>query len=251
MLKLPAISFLLALLVADASAQAVSGSFSPNPAPIGVPVTFTGTEALGTGCNLPSPCGWYRIHQGSQSGPLVPLGQFCIQVIVPVGPNGTFAFTWNQHDSSGQQVPPGPYWFEVRTWDQGFQQLSINWFCISIQPAGAPSLTATGPARVGLQTPLQVHAPSEPGAIWVVACSLDCNNPIAIPGLDVCLSLPIFLEPFTTPLGVLDASGDSSGLELVVPNTPLALWQGLHVQSLVFGAAGLLVTNTLSFTVQP
>jgi hypothetical protein len=236
------------LLTAGLSAQTVAGSFSPNPVAPGVPVTFTGTDASGHGVNLPSPCGWYRIHQGSQTGPIVNLGIFCIQVIVPVAPNGTFSFTWNQRDSTSQFVPPGTYWFETRVWDSGFTTLSIDWFCISIQPAGAPALTASGPARLGLSTPLQVSAPSEPGALWIVAASLSSNNPI-FPG--ACLSDPIFFEPFTAPIGVLDGSGLSSGLALLVPGSPVALYQGIHVQSLIFGASSLLLTNDVSFTVQP
>ncbi len=238
------------LLAAGLGAQAVAGSFSPNPAPPGVPITFTGTDASGQGLNLPSPCGWFRIHQGSQAGPIVPLGIGCPQVIVPVPPNGTFAFTWDQLDANSQLVPPDTYWFETRAWDQGFGTLHVNWFCISIQPAGAPALTAAGPARVGQTTPLQIAAPAEAGALWIVACSLDSNSPISAFGLDTCLSLPLFLEPFTTPLGVLDGSGSSSGLALVLPNVPLLLWQGIHVQSVILGAMPVL-TNDLSFTIQP
>jgi hypothetical protein len=238
------------LFTAAVQAQVVAGSFSPNPAPIGVPVTFTGTEAAGQGVNLPSPCGWYRIHQGSQTGPIVPLGTFCIQVIVPIAPNGTFSFTWNQQNSSNVQVPPGQYWFEVRTWDNAFTQLHINWFCISIQNPGTPAITAAGPARVGLQTALQINAPSEAGALWIVACSLDSNTPLALPGLEICLSAPIFLEPFTTPFGVLDPAGNSSGLQLIVPNAPQVLYQGIHVQSLILGTVPVM-TNDLSFTIQP
>ena len=251
-MRMPTTFALLASLLfsAGASAQAVAGAFSPNPAPPGVPVTFTGTDALGQGLNLPSPCTWYRIHQGTQSGPVVPLGGGCPAVIVPVAPNGTFSFTWDQRNAAGQFVAPGTYWFETLAWDQGFQTLHTNWFCISIQPAGAPALTAAGPARVGQSTPLQITAPSEAGALWIVACSLDSNAPISVFGVDTCLSLPLFLEPFTTPRGVLDATGNSTGLALVLPNVPQFLWQGLHVQSLILGAAPVM-TNDLSFTIQP
>lgn len=244
------VSILPLLLTAAVQAQAVAGSFSPNPAPVGVPLTFTGTDATGQGLNLPSPCGWYRIHQGSQTGPIVNLGIFCIQVIVPVAPNGTFSFTWDQQDANNVQVPADTYWFEVRTWDQGFNTLHVNWFAISIQNPGEPAITAAGPARVGLQTPLQITVPSEPGALWIAACSLDSNNPIVVPGLDIALSAPFFLEPFTSPVGLLDATGASTGLELIVPNSPIFLWQGLHVQSLIVGTT-LVMTNDLSFTVQP
>jgi hypothetical protein len=234
------------LLTAGLSAQTVAGSFSPNPVAPGVPVTFTGTDATGQGVNLPSPCGWYRIHQGSQTGPIVNLGIFCIQVIVPVAPNGTFSFTWNQRDSTGQFVPPGLYWFETRVWDAGFQNLSIDWFCISIQAPGVPALTASGPARLGLPAPLQVTAPSEPGALYIAVASLTSNNPI--PG--TCLSDPLFLSPFASGIGVLDGSGSSSGLALLVPGSPVALYQGIHVQSLILGTTWAL-TNDVSFTVQP
>jgi hypothetical protein len=244
------VPLLLATVAPVAPAQAVAGSFAPNPAPIGVPITFTATESAGVGLNLPSPCGWYRIHQGSQTGPIVPLGLACIQVIVPVAANGTFAFTWDQRDASSVQVPPGQYWVEVRTWDQQFTTLHVNWFCIAIQNPGEPAITAAGPARLGLNTPLQIAAPSEPGATWIVACSLDSNTPLAVPGLGICLSDPLFFGPFTAPLGVLDAAGNSSGLELIVPSAPSVLWQGLHVQSLIFGAVPVM-TNDLSFTIQP
>jgi hypothetical protein len=245
------IGFASLLLGAALPAQTVAGSFAPNPAPPGVTVTFTGTDATGLGLNLPSPCTWYRIHQGSQTGPIVQLGVFCPSVIVPIPPNGTFQFSWDQRDASGQLVPPGNYWLETRVWDPAFSALQIDWFCISIQPAGVPALTAAGPARLGLSTALQLSAPAEPNALYVVAASLTSNAPFSFAGLDTCLTPPIHLEPFTVPIGLLDASGNSSGLALLVPGSPSALWQGLHVQGLVFGAAGLQLTNDLSLTVQP
>jgi hypothetical protein len=172
-------------------------------------------------------------------------------VIVPVAPNGTFSFTWDQLDANNQPVPPGTYWFEVRTWDTAFSTLHVNWFSISIQPLGAPAITAAGAAHIGQNTPLQISVPSEPGALWIAACSLDSNTPFTLFGLEFSLSIPVFLEPFTAPFGLLDATGNSSGLELVVPGAPHVLWQGLHVQSLILGAAGPVITNDLSFTIQP
>jgi hypothetical protein len=232
-------------------AQTIAGSFSPNPVAPGALVTFTGTDAGGQGIHLPSPCTWLRIHAGSQTGPIVNLGLSCPSVLVPVAANGTFSFTWDQRDDTGQLVAPGKYWCEVLAYDNGFTTAYRDWFCLSIQPPGAPAITAAGPARIGLNTPLQITAPGQGGAIWVAAASLSSNVPIVVPGLDICLSNPLFFGPFTTPVGGLDASGNSSGLELVVPNAPFVLWQGLHVQALLFGANGLLVTNDLSFTIQP
>lgn len=233
------------------SAQTIAGSFSPNPVPPGVPLTLTCTDAAGAGLQLSSPCTWYSIHQGSQAGPIVDLGIACPAVIVPVPPNGTFSFTWDQRDSTGAFVPPGNYWVETRAWDNGFVVLHTDWFCISIQPAGVPALTAAGPARLGMNTPLAIAAPGMPSAIWVAAASLTSNAPIVVPGLNICLDVPYFIGPFTLPVGVLDGAGNSSGLELIVPGVPSALWQGLHVQVLLLGGSGLAMTNDLSFTVQP
>lgn len=232
-------------------AQTVAGSFSPNPVAPGVPVTFTGTDAGGQGIHLPSPCSWFRIHAGSQTGPIVNLGLSCPAVLVPVAANGTFSFVWDQRDDMGQLVAPGLYWFEVRAYDNGFTTAYTDWFCISIQPPGAPALFAAGPARLGQNNLLRITAPGQGGAIWVAAASLSSNAPIVVPGLDICLGDPLFFGPFTTPVGGLDAGGNSSGLELIVPAAPSVLWQGLHVQALLFGASGLLVTNDLSFTIQP
>jgi hypothetical protein len=239
------------LLAATAPAQAVAGSFSPNPVAPGVPVTLTCTDATGQGLNLPSPCTWYEIHQGSQAGPVVPLGIGCPAVIVPIAPNGTFQFTWDQLDANGRLVPPGLYWFETRAWDPQFSVLHTNWFCISIQPPGAPALTAAGPARRGQATALSIAAPTEPGAVWIAAAAFTSNTPFSIFGLDTCLSLPAFLDPIMAPIGALDGNGNSSGMALVIPNSPVVLWQSLHVQALLVGNSGLRLTNDLSFTVQP
>jgi hypothetical protein len=239
------------LLVVALPAQAVAGSFFPNPVQPGVPVTLTCTDSTGQGVQLPSPCGWFHIHQGSQTGPQVQLGLFCPQVIVPIPPNGTFSFTWDQLDANGRAVPPGSYWFLTRVWDGAFSVLHENWFCISIQPAGAPALTAAAPARLGQTTALQIAAPAEPGALYIAAASFSSNNPVSFFGLDTCLSLPAFLDPLSAPIGFLDGAGNSTGLALTIPNVPVALWQGLHVQALIAGAGGLLLTNDVSFTVQP
>jgi hypothetical protein len=252
-MRLPISAIVPAIVLATASlpAQAIAGSFSPNPVAPGVPVTLTCTDSTGLGLNLSSPCGWFDIFQGSQTGPQVQLGLFCQQVIVPVPPNGTFQFTWNQQDMNGRQVPPGRYWFQVRAWDGSFSAQVTDWFCISIQPAGVPALTAAGPARLNTTTALQIAAPAEPGAVYIAAASFSSNNPVSFLGLDTCLSLPAFLDLLVAPIGALDGSGNSSGLGLQIPNAPIALWFGLHVQALIVGNAGLQLTNDLSFTIQP
>ncbi|MGE3171730.1 MAG: hypothetical protein AB7O97_03830 [Planctomycetota bacterium] len=242
---------MLFALCALTPAQVHSASFTPNPVAPGQSVTMTVTDATGFGCNLSSPCGWYRIHQGSQTGPQISLGLFCPQVIVPVPPNGTFSFTWDQRDDTGALVPPGVYWVEVRTLDVPLSAFRSDWFCISIQPATAPALTATGPVRIGQVTPIQVSAPSEPGAIYLTAVGFSANAPIVLPGLDICMAAPLYLDFVVAPIGALDLAGQSSGLAIVLPNAPVGIWQALHVQTLLSGPSGLVVTNSLTFTIQP
>ena len=241
----------LSALAAPAGAQAIAGSFSPNPVAPGVPFTLTITDATGQGLTLSSPCTWFQIHQGAQTGPFVSINVACPAVLVPVPPNGTYAFTWDQRDDTGQLVPPGTYWFDAHAWSSGFTTLYRDWFCISIQPPGEPALTAAGAAHLGQNTPLQISAPAQANALYIAAASLSSNDPITVPGLATCLSAPIFIGPFTAPVGALDGGGSSNGLELIVPAAPSALWQGLHVQALLLGNNGLALTNDLSFTVQP
>ena len=180
-------------LAASSGAQAVAGSFSPNPVTPGAPVTFTGTDATGLGLNLPSPCTWFTIHQGTPTGPVVQLGIGCPAVIVPVAPNGTFFFTWDQLDASGALVAPGLYWFETFVFDPSFGATFTDFFCISIQPAGDPSLVMNGVVKVGQSTGLTVNSPADPNRPYLTALSLTSNTPFALSGLQFCLSIdPLF-----------------------------------------------------------
>ena len=245
------------------SAQAVAGSFSPNPVAPGTPVTFTGTDATGLGLNLPSSCTWFTIHQGTPAGPVVPLGIGCPAVIVPIAPNGSFSFTWDQLDASGALVAPGLYWFETFVFDPGFTTTFTDFFCISIQPATAPSLvqTSLGPfiAKVGQSTGLTISSAGDPGRSYVTALSLTSNNPINLFGLQFCLSPDVLLNislvnpgsVMTNSIGFLDAAGNSSGLTVNIPNDPSLAFQGFHTQALISGALGFKLTNDLSFTIQP
>lgn len=239
------------LLAALAPAQVHAGEFSPNPVQPGQTVTFTMTDSTGQGRNLPSPCTWYTIHSGSQAGPVVGTGVGCPAVIVPLAPNGSRTFAWNQLDQNGRQVPPDQYWIEVRSWDQGFGSLAIDWFCLSIQAAADPALTAQAPTVIGTNVPLLVQAPQLPGAFWFCAASLSANNPVSVLGLDLCLSQPITAAPLLGAFGQLDAQGNSSGLALALPNLPWLRFQGLQLQALIVPASGpFAVTNGVAVTIR-
>jgi hypothetical protein len=222
-------------------------------------VTLTGTDATGAGLQLPSPCTWFQIHQGTPTGPIVPLGIGCPTVIVPVLPNGSFSFTWDQKDASGAFVPPGDYWFRTSAWDGGFTTLYVDWHCISIQPAGAPALSSSTPAKVGASLDLALSSPAHPGALYVAAASVTSNLPIPLPGKLTCLSpdglFALSLVPTSTVFlnfqGALDGAGQATGLAVAVPAMPSLAYQSLKVQAVLVTPAGYTATNGLSFAIQP
>src|SRR5947207_11260717 len=99
----------VALLATPVAAQAVSLEFTPDPAPPGVAVTITGTNATAADIVLSSPCGWLTIHRGSQTGPVVGPNLSCPAVLVGVPPGGAFRVQWDQRDPNGALVLPGNY----------------------------------------------------------------------------------------------------------------------------------------------
>jgi hypothetical protein len=246
---------LLAALALATGAQNISGEFSPNPVAPGVPVTLTITDATGAGLNLSSSCTWFTIHQGTQAGPVVPLGIFCPAVIVPVPPNGSFSFTWDQTDDTGSLVAPGLYWFEARAFDAGFGTVFVDWFCISIQPATDPALTVVTPPQVGMSMTVDLDAPLAPNAPFLIAASRTSNTPFSFLGLQFCLSPDaLFLSSlaggFGGAIGALDGSGHAS-VSFLLPANPAIAFQGFHLQALLASGGVFQNTNDLSLVVAP
>jgi hypothetical protein len=243
------LSLALVLLAAPVRAQVVSLEFTPDPAPPGVPVTITGTNASPASVTLPSPCTWLRIHQGSRAGPVVGPNVGCITLPITVRPGLSFSVPWDQRDPNNALLSPGDYWIETQVFVQP-SAFQTNWFCVTILAPGAPALTAAGPAQRGQSTALQITAPSAAGGFWFCALSLDSNNPVTLFGLPTCLSLPVTGDAFTNAFGALDGQGRSAGLALNVPNLAFLQYRGLQVQALLTGPGGLQLTNGLSFTVR-
>lgn len=255
---------LVALLLAGTSpGQRVSASVTPNPAPQGQPITIAITEANGTGATLPSSCAFQSIHSGSPTGPVV-FAPICLLVLTPIAPWGTASQIWTQMNSSGVQVPPGTYWFEVRTLDTGASNPVSDFFCVTIQGTQMdPSLTAGGPAQRGQALPLSISAPNFSNGVYVAAASLTTNTGQTLGPLSPCLDPdPLFALSFPVPdpvlftgfQGPLDAQGSASGLAVNIPDVPALQCKGLHVQAAVLDpttsppAAAL--TNALSFSIQ-
>ena len=245
------------------AAQAVSGSFSPNPAFPGERITFTGTDATGRGFNISSPCAWYRIHAGTPDGPLVPLGLVCplITIVVPVPPDGSYSIEWDQttyEPATGRvPVPPGLYWFEIVSHAPVTYAPSTDYFCISIQDPGAPALMQTGPVQLGSPASLEISSPSDPLALYALAASWTSNRPML--SIGVCLSPDSLLNlslarpnaVFVNGSGLLDGAGRSQGVAVRIPDLPALAYRGFHVQAVIGTSTGLKITNDLSLTIRP
>jgi len=251
------------LLPAALTAQTVAGSFAPNPAPIGQPITFTGTDATGAGFSIGTPCIWLRIHDGTPDGPLLQLNVGCGQIVVPVGPHGSHQVTWDQTKLVGNQLvqaPPGRYWFEAQVFVGS--TVTTDWFCATIQDPlnpSEPALSAPSAPRVGQPAPLALAAPADAGATYVALAALSSNRPFDVGPLSFCLSSDPLLRAslranatvFANGVGSLDGTGQASGLALLVPNDPQVAFRGLHVQALVLGSGGPRLSNDLALTALP
>ena len=214
------------LLTAGLSAQTVAGSFSPNPVAPGVPVTFTGTDASGHGVNLPSPCGWYRIHQGSQTGPIVNLGIFCIQVIVPIAANGRSRSRGISATRPPASCRPAPTGSRHASGTRASRRCrSTGSASRSSRPGAGADGVGAGPTgsqrrRRSRRRPDRERLDRGPPVVL--------NNPI-FPG--ACLSDPIFFK--------VHGAGRRVGRQrlerarAVGADSPVALYQGIHVQSLI------------------
>ncbi len=240
---------LVALAFSSYAAAQISVEVTPNPAPIGAPITVTVTDSSGVGIQLPSSCTWFDVRQGSQSGPIVGPGGFCAQVIVPVGPNQSFSFGWDQTNSStGLQVPPGRYWIRTNVFTSTFATIN-DWFCVDIQDPSEPSMTANGIVQVNNLTTFDVSSPAHPNELYGVLFSFDQNTPLAVPGIiDLCLSAPIF----SVGSGTLDGTGFDNSFQFFVPNQSALAFSGFHLQTIIVDQSlNFIDTNALSLTIQP
>ncbi len=235
-------------LAASGTAQHLSAEFSPNPAAPGAPVTFTITDASRSGLILSSSCGFFTIRHANLDGPPVGPSVACPQVLVPVGANGSFSFTWDQKDANGNPVGPGRYWFEARAFVPRLRRFVTEQFCLSIQGPDEPALIAGGVAQVGKTTGLTINSPKDDGALYLAVVSLSSNRPITVVGLDTCVSPPLFVTPLVNALGILDASGQAN-LAVRVPNLPELAFHGFHVQALL-ASRRFRITNGLSFSIR-
>lgn len=190
------------LLAAAALAQ------TPTPWPVGafVPWTQANNSAVPQLYGLCSPT------VTDTSGAIVQWG-ICAAVIVFLASGETFTSYWNQKDETGQQVPPGVYFVGGRP------------FAIGAATAG---LSMLGEPHVGFARHVELGAPGQAGAPYVLAASFSAAAGLPLGcGLtfpldpDALLSASISGAPFFPNfLGVLDQDARTAAPAVVLPNLP-------------------------------
>lgn len=262
-MKLALFAFLGTLaLTSTPAAQLVVGEFDQNPLPVGGTVTFTITDAGGSGFQLPTTCGDIRIYEGSQTGPQVGHNMICGAALTPVAAGGSYSFTWTMNDFFGFALPPGDYWWRSSVFDANLNPV-VDWYCLRVQDTG-PALTLGGTPQVGTSAPFSITG-GPGGAFYFVALSRTMNQPVSLPGpfqpapLDLCLSLDALFDisindPFsvmTASFGFLDAAGAGAGSVDVPPIATLSMEPFQMQAILVDGFGTWSTTNGLSSWVRP
>lgn len=137
----------------------------------------------------------------------------CAAVIVFLPPGETFTSWWDQRDQNGQPVLPGVYFVGGRP------------FAIGASTSG---LSMLGAPHVGVARNVELTAPGQAGAPYVLAASFSATNGIP---LGCALTFPLDADPllgasisgspfFPGFVGVLDNDGRTTAPAIVLPKQP-------------------------------
>lgn len=238
-----------ALLVPTAAVAQVSVAVDDSSLTPGETVTVTITNNSNTYYELPNPCTWLAIFQGTPNGTFIPQSTFCIQIPVPLPAGSSASITWDQIDgSTGAPVPPGRYWLRVNAADPATFTRHDTWACIEVQSANDPTLTVTGTTQIGTFDIIDVSAPLTPSIPYATFFSFSVRNPLTIPGfLDLCLEAPIF----QLDVGALNAAGDAPPYPFGIPNDVSIIGTEYHLQTVLVDGVQLVTTNAKAHTVRP
>lgn len=247
---------IIAAIAGSAPAQSVSATIAPNPATPGQTLQFTLTAFQAI--QLPSSCAYTNIRAISPAGPPMPLGFFCLTVITPLNPGQS-----KNQTISTAGYGPGTYWVEVQYFGAG-PGIASEFFCFELRNslASGPILSSQTPAQQGTTLLLTLADPPSAGQFYIAAASLTSNTGIPVPGFASPLCLdpdPIFDLSFPAALpglfsnfsGVLDGSGQATGIAVSIPVAPVLNYRGLHIQAAILGTTSTRIGNGQSFTILP
>ncbi|MEM7202570.1 MAG: hypothetical protein AAF628_20045 [Planctomycetota bacterium] len=247
--NLPTIALAAAVTALSTDAAAQSATISPHPASAGSPISFSYKFNF-FGCYPRHPR--LEVHDGSPTGPLVTVlpDPIASATFMCFGPGDTLDVVWDQTDRRGRPVAEGDYWLRVPL--RGAippGSASEHWTCITIDNGGRPALTTAAPPRVGQANPIDLTA--TPSAFYLIAASLDSNQPVAFAGVQLCLSLDPLLLATVPPRGAIqNASGlvPPSGevaAGLALPLDPFLVGRSLVLQSIVHDGDRITPSNGL------
>lgn len=205
-------------------------------------------ERYGTGLELANDCVIQEVRAGTQQGVTVWQAIYCSDVVIPIGPYGSIAGTWNLRDSSGRRVPDGAYFLRVSSRQAGVPALTDQWFGVTVDRKGRlPALVQDPQIFEGIPHMMIIYAPAYAGATYYAALSLSTDTGFDIFGgyLHAALDMDSLfnaslLSPNTGPFmllqGGLDANG-LAGLGFTVPTglPPSFHHLNIHVQALLVG----------------
>lgn len=253
-------AFLSLALAAVGAAQNLCVTVSPNPAPLGSPITISGFAVPPGGLYTQSACWVPIIRSGTPTGPVIQALP-CAFVAVAIPGCGSTSpprtYTWTPSPA----IAPGLYWFQINVVQAQFGAVTSEFHSVTIQGAQpVPALSPVGSATWGAPFFLNLSASGHPGEAYAVALSGSTNTGLSIaPGLFLSLDVDAIFNltfPAPDPLtfvafqGALDSSGNAAGIGILIPPLFLGCFP-LHAQAGVVSATGgVALSNDLSFTIQ-
>jgi hypothetical protein len=249
---------LVALLAARGPGQQMVVTISPNPAPLGSPVTVTG-QATAAGLYTPFGCLVGSVRSGMPGGPIA-MAFGCTLLGVAIPQCGAPTFRQSQFNAP---TAAGQYWIEIQHQPGLFTPpLTSEWFCLTVYDpvVDAPvTLAAANAPLFGTTFQMSLTSPGTPAAPYGVALSFTTNVGIPYTGghaaldADALFYLSLTQDPslFGNFTGTLDAAGVSPPILLAIPAVPGIACLPIHAQAVVFGgSAPFVLSNQLPVTIQ-
>lgn len=255
--------FAAAILAASlVSAQQLTVTVSPNPAPQGVPITVT-AQATVPGLYTPFGCLISSVRSGAPNGPQVGLfGCTFLSVAIPVyGSPTSRTGIWNQTLPGGAIAAPGVYWFEINHVPGQFgSPTTTEWYSVTItDPVNpTPTLAAVNTPNFGstFEMSLTGDTARDPFASYGVALSFTTNTGIPYAGGVACLDPDALFDlSLTQPANLLvNFSGqlnylavNNAPIQIVIPSIAGIPVIPIHAQAVVFPTSGpFVLTNDLN-----